>query len=286
MSRNSRPISYWIYIIISSILTLASIVVFLSPLVLGLIVYFNFNDIGITCANFFVTKVGYDPTGARSLEVYYTSLSQIIGASLLTFTPLSAYALVFAVAMIFDFFGISPNDEETISFIALILAALTAIAISIVYWWMITRPLPGSYTSTIMSTAGSPMHWGYRWLFYLFPLIAIAIEAIAIFVGAFIMEKLELEEIQFLYPAVTLFGAAIGIGLIALLYFTFVKIIIFIASIAGSLLLIGLFFSALSPSKRYYTDGKGVGRAYHEDFLGDAYINKDDLDSWKGYDGD
>lgn len=284
MSSSSPHIARWILIIIEFVLTLVSIVVFLSPLVLGLIVYFNFNDIGITCANFFVTKVGYDVTGVYSLETYYISLSQIIGASLLTFTPLSAYALVFAIAMIFDIFGISPNDEDTIPFIALILAALTAIAISIVYWWMITRPL--SVNSTIMSTAGSPMHWGYRWLFYLFPLIAIAIEAIAIFVGAFIMEKLELEEIQFLYPAVTLFGAAIGIGLIALLYFTFVKIIIFIASIAGSLLLIGLFFSALSPSKRYYTDGKGVGRAYHEDFLGDAYIDKDDIDSWKGYDGD
>lgn len=281
-----------VFTVIIFILGLISIVAFFAPLIIGLLVYYDFSGIGLQCAQFFIEKVGFDPSetltfagGARTLEQYYISLYKLIGLGIFTFVPLSAYGLVFAIQSICSLFGAYLNEEEDWSAIATIVAALLAIAMAVVYWWAICQKI-GVYNSTIMSSAGMPMHWGYRFMFYIFPILAILIQMIAIFIGASLAEKLGLEDIPILYPLFSLLGVAIGGGLISLLFFAFVKILIFIASIAGFLIIVSAIVGVFSPSQAYYTDSTGTTRKYHETFFKDAYIDENDADSWKGYDGD
>ena len=289
MTRKSIPPK--VYFGITVFFCVVSILIFMSPLVLGLLVYYDAYGIGTEAAKYFVQKIGYDPTynieysgGADTIENYYYSLRTLIGMGLLTFTPLSLYGLVIGVCWILGMFGICFNEDSDAAFIGMILAALLAIAMAVVYWWRICQPVV-AYSSTVMSAAGKPMHWGYRWLFYLFPVITISIQAIAILLGSSLAEKLGLEDILIVYPIFSLFGVAIGGGLIALMYFALVKIIIFLASILGFLIIFFAIISIFSPSQAYYTDGIGKTRKYHETFFKDAYIDEKDAESGKEYKG-
>ena len=165
--------------------------------------------------------------------------------------------------------------------LALVIATLTAIALAVVYWWGICQP--GATYISIMDSAKRPMHWGYRFMFYIFPLLSILIQGIAIGIGIALTDKFGMEDMPIVYSLFSLVGVAIGGGLIALMYFAFVKILIFLISIAGGVFLILLFFSCLSPSQRYYTDPDNAykTRKYHEDCLGGVYIDENDEESWK-----
>ncbi|HAS56344.1 MAG TPA: hypothetical protein DD377_04060 [Firmicutes bacterium] len=290
MIKKSIPSS--VFAIIMFVLSGLSIIAFFSPLVIGLLVYYNVADIGQSCATFFVEKIGFDPSSAlpskgitEALERYYVSLYQLIGLAIFTFVPLSVYGLIFAIGSICSLFGIDLDEGEGWSAIATILSALFAIALAIVYWWAICQKI-GYGDATIMSYSGKPMHWGYRFMFYIFPLLSIAIQFVAIFIGAMIAEHLGMEDIPLLFPLFSLLGVAIGGGLVGLMFFAFVKILIFIASIAGFLIIVGAIISVFSPSQAYYTDSTGTSRKYHETFFKDAYIDENDADSWKNYNGD
>lgn len=187
-----------------------STIAFFSPLIIGLLVYYDYNGIGLQCAKFFVEKVGFDPSetlkfsgGARTLDQYYVSLYKLIGLGIFTFVPLTGYGLVFAIQSICALFRIFLSDEENWSFIAIVVAGILAIAIAIIYWWAICQNV-GVYGVTIMSSAGKPMHWGYRLMFYIFPILAILIQGTAIFIGMFLAEKLGFEDIPTLLPPVLL----------------------------------------------------------------------------------
>lgn len=292
MTRKSRKsMAPNVFFILSSILCLISILAFISPLVLGLLVYYDVNGIGTEAAKYFVQKIGYDPTynlqfegATRDIDMYYSCLRILIGMGILTFTPISLYGIVIAICFILSFFGIEFREANDAVGLGVILGGLLAVAMAIVYWWRICQPVV-AYSSTVMSAAGTPMHWGYRWMFYLFPLITFAIQAIATGLGTTILDKIGLDDILMFYPIASLFGVTIGGGLLALMCFAVAAILIVALPILGALAVIAVFLGLFAPSQAYYTDKTGATRKYHETFMGDAYIDENDAESWKDYKG-
>lgn len=275
-----------VYGAIFFIVSFLAIAVFFTPLVLGLLVYFNAFDLGTQSATYLIGKFGLDESSTLFYSTkanYVYSLYRIIGLSILTFVPFSAYGLVIAVGSVLDFYGISFDDGESLAFLAMVVATITAIGMAIAYWVLIRQRVPGSYYS-ILTMAREPMNFGYKLLFKIFPIVSILIEGLAIMIGIWLVEVIGFDDIPIAYPFITLIGVALGGGLIALLYFAFVKILVFLASIAGSVFLIILVLSLFAPQERYYTDEYGKSRKYHETALHDVYFDEEDAKSWEDYD--
>ncbi len=273
-----------VYYAILIVICLASVAAFFIPLVAGLLIYYDVNGLGTACAKAFIERTGADMSQLSSttpLSDYYLSLYRLLGLSLFTFCPLTAYGFILLLAYILELFGVEMRWQDDWPMLGLTIATLAAIALAVVYWWGICQP--GATSTSIMDSAKVPMHWGYRLMFYIFPLLSIIIQGIAIGIGISLADNFGMEDMPIVYPLFSLVGVAIGGGLIALMYFVFVKILIFVISIAGGVFLILLFLSCLSPSQRYYTDPDNPykTRKYHEDVFGEAYIDESDEESWK-----
>lgn len=271
-----------VYSIIFLILSIIAIAVFFAPLVLGLLLYFNAFDLGKNAAEYMLAHFGLEEKELAKYvgnEAYVFSLYRLIGLSILTFVPFSAYGLVLAVGSILDLYGIGFSEGGDLAFLGIVVAALTAIGMAIAYWVLICQGAPG-YSYSILTMAKTPMNFGYKLLFYIFPIISILIVGLALLIGFSLTDHFGLGDVPLFYPVITLFGVAIGGGLIALLYFAFVKILIFLLSIVAPIFLIILFLSCLYPSARSFTDGHGKKRKYHETVLGRTYVDDEDASSW------
>ncbi len=281
MSKKEIPAK--VYSIILLIISIIAIVIFFAPLVLGLLLYFNAFDLGKNAAEYMIGHFGLEEKELAKYvgdEAYVMSLYRLIGLSILTFVPFSAYGLVIAVGSIFYFYGIGLSEGGDLAFLGIVVAALTAVGMAIAYWVLICQEAPG-YSYSILTMAKAPMNFGYKLLFYIFPIISILIEGLALLIGFSLTDHIGFDDVPLAYPLITLFGVALGGGLIALLYFAFVKILIFLVSIIAPMFLIFVLLSSLYPSERSFTDGHGKSRKYHETVLGRTYVDDEDAKSWE-----
>lgn len=266
-----------------------SIIAGIAPVVFGILLFYNWFDLG----NYFGALLGEAIAGESGYaSSSFPVVGQYIASVCFLFAPFSFIVVVCAISgFLCADFEIDKNDRIfTFILVSGVIAILGMIALLIWYYifyygqgqsWLIRN--------SIRNVLVSSLNWGYNLLFFLMPILVYGLVIVSLVLGLYFSSLgNDNETPRFAMVGIlssfsimlVLLGLSIGLFLAATVFLIVLGVM---AAVYVVMIVVSAIISPFVASKHYYTDETtGKTSTYHyNEITGNGYLDDDDRDSWK-----